>query len=146
VLTDFIEDGQYARHVRRMRLVYAERQAALVAAASTHLAQWVDIRPSPAGMHLVGWIRSEVARKGVSDQTLSEIALANAVVTTPLSMYRLARRGRELRASASSAGALLFGYSAFSEAAIWDGARQLERALAADPRSSLRRSRRAGAS
>jgi GntR family transcriptional regulator/MocR family aminotransferase len=145
VLTDFIEEGHYGRHVRRMRLVYAERQAALVAAASAHLAQWVDVRPAPAGMHLVGWLRSEVARRGVTDRVLSEIALASSVVTTPLSSYRSRRSGREIRAGARD-GALLFGYSAFSEAAIWEGARRLEHAFSSDSRSSLRRGRRAGGS
>ena len=145
VLTDFIEEGHYGRHVRRMRLVYAERQAALVAAASAHLTQWVDVRPSPAGMHLVGWLRAEVARSGITDRLLSDIALANAVVTTPLSLYRSKRSGREIRGAATRDGALLFGYSAFSEAAIWKGARQLEHALSSDSRSSLRR-RRAGGS
>ena len=145
ILTDFIEEGHYARHVRRMRLVYAERQKAMVAAAAAHLAHWVDVRPSPAGMHLVGWLRSEITRRGLTDRILSEIALRSAVVTTPLSMYRLSRRGRALRPSAFREGALLFGYAGFSEDVIWKGARQLERALAADPRSGVRRSR-AGAS
>ncbi|MDQ2666507.1 MAG: PLP-dependent aminotransferase family protein [Gemmatimonadota bacterium] len=143
VLTDFIEEGHYARHVRRMRLVYAQRQAALVAAASAHLAQWIDVRPSPAGMHLVGWLRAELAREGLTDQLLSDIALAAGVVTTPLSKYRLDRRTRDIPSASKADGALLFGYSAFSEPAIWKGARQLEQALSADPRSYLRRSRRA---
>ncbi len=142
VLTDFIEEGHYARHVRRMRLVYAQRQAALVAAASAHLAQWVDVRPSPAGMHLVGWLRGEVAQKDLTDQLLSDIALAAGVVTTPLSAYRLDQGARDIASARTADGALLFGYSAFTEAAIWNGARQLEQALSADPRSNLRRSSR----
>jgi GntR family transcriptional regulator / MocR family aminotransferase len=31
-LTDFIEDGHFARHIRRMRKLYAERQSCLIAA------------------------------------------------------------------------------------------------------------------
>jgi DNA-binding transcriptional MocR family regulator len=89
-------------------------------------------------MHLVGWLRGDLARKGLTDQLLSEIALASGVVTTPLSSYRLKRRGREIRSATARDGALLFGYSGFSEAAIWKGARQLEHAFAAAPRSSLR--------
>src|SRR5690606_41224674 len=38
VLADFIAEGHYARHVRRVRAVYAERQAALLAAAEAELA------------------------------------------------------------------------------------------------------------
>ncbi|MEP6992813.1 MAG: PLP-dependent aminotransferase family protein [bacterium] len=142
VLTDFIEEGHYARHVRRMRLVYAQRQAALVAAASAHLTQWVDVRPSPAGMHLVGWLRSEIVRKGLTDQVLADIALTAGVVTTPLSSYRLDRHASDIGSAKTGDGALLFGYSAFSETAIWNGARQLEQALSADSRSNLRRHRR----
>jgi GntR family transcriptional regulator/MocR family aminotransferase len=124
VLTDFIGEGHYARHVRRMRLTYAERQAALVSAAAKHLAEWVDLRPSPAGMHLVGWLRGEAARRGVTDKSLADVALANAVVTTSLSSYRMGKRGHESR------GALLFGYAAFNEETIRNGARQLEQAFA----------------
>ena len=139
VLADFIDEGHYARHVRRMRLVYAERQAAMVTAATTHLAEWVDVRPSPAGMHLVGWLRGTAAAEGVSDQSLSDIALASGVVATSLSSYRLRRPPLEPRAS----GALLFGYAAFSEATIWEAARRLEQALSAHLRHSPSRRNRA---
>lgn len=141
VLADFIDDGHYARHVRRMRLVYAERQAALVAAAAVHLSEWVDLRPSPAGMHLVGWLRGDAARRGTSDRELSDVALASAVVTTALSTYRLRKPARDDRIPGGG-GALLFGYSAFPEATLWEGARRLEQALSAHLRHGARRSRR----
>ena len=54
VLADFIAEGHYARHVRRVRAVYAERQAALLAAAEAELAGLLTLTPDPAGLHLVG--------------------------------------------------------------------------------------------
>jgi GntR family transcriptional regulator/MocR family aminotransferase len=124
VLAEFIDEGHFTRHVRRMRQVYAARQAAMIAAASAHLARWVEVRPSPAGMHLVGWLRHDIQRKGFADTTLSKIALEHAIVTTPLSSYRLRAPGASAR---SMRGALLFGYAAFPEATLWNAAQQLEK-------------------
>ena len=48
-LADFIVDGQLDRHIRRMRMLYAERQAALVDAAKRELAGVLDVPASDAG-------------------------------------------------------------------------------------------------
>jgi GntR family transcriptional regulator / MocR family aminotransferase len=45
-LADFILRGELERHLRRMRLRYQERRAALVAALDRHLPSW---RPTDAG-------------------------------------------------------------------------------------------------
>lgn len=118
VLADFIEEGHYARHVRRMRLVYAARQATLVEAAAAHLSRWLDVRPAPAGMHLVGWLR----RGGAGDREMSEAAIAAGVYVTPLSSYRAAP-GQD------DPGGLVFGYAGCSDATIRDGARRLGQAI-----------------
>ncbi|HEX8674701.1 MAG TPA: PLP-dependent aminotransferase family protein [Longimicrobium sp.] len=126
VLADFIEEGHYTRHVRRMRLVYASRQATLIAAAATHLSRWLDLRPAAAGMHLVGWLRPDVPG-GVTDEELSEAANAAGVFVTPLSSYRTpAPHDGEHPAPP---GGLVFGYAGCSDAMIWDGARRLGRAI-----------------
>ena len=52
VLTDFIEEGHLARHVRRMRTVYKERRAALVHSLRNELDFAPDILGGGAGMHL----------------------------------------------------------------------------------------------
>lgn len=126
VLADFIEEGHYTRHIRRMRLVYASRQETLIAAASTHLSRWLVLRPAAAGMHLVGWLRKDVLGADVTDRQLSEAALAAGVFVTPLSSYRAA----PLRDDAAPEG-LVFGYAGCSSAMIWDGARRLGRAIEA---------------
>lgn len=51
-LAAFIEEGHLARHVRRMRSLYAARRAALLDGLRTHFSGWLDPVPSAAGLHL----------------------------------------------------------------------------------------------
>lgn len=127
VLTDFITEGHYARHVRRMRLSYAARQATLVAAAATHVAPWLEVQPSDAGMHLVGWLRESLP-SDITDQVLYKAALENGVVAVALSSCR-AQPSQDAPGIDGARGALLLGYSGCSDAMIWEGAKRLGRAI-----------------
>lgn len=51
-LADFIDDGHLARHIRRMRRIYAERHAALERALTGHLGHRLRPLRSVAGVHL----------------------------------------------------------------------------------------------
>jgi GntR family transcriptional regulator/MocR family aminotransferase len=115
ILTDFIEEGHFARHIRRMRSLYAERQALLVAAAASELAGLLEVKPAAAGMHLIGWLP-----KGVSDKAASEQAACYQVEAAPLSAYSSKPLER---------GGLTLGYTAVNPKQIKDGARRLARAL-----------------
>jgi GntR family transcriptional regulator/MocR family aminotransferase len=57
VLAAFIREGHLARHVRRMRGIYAARRAALLEGLGT-LSPWLTPIPSEAGMHLAARLRS----------------------------------------------------------------------------------------
>jgi GntR family transcriptional regulator/MocR family aminotransferase len=83
VLAEFMTEGHVARHIRRMRRLYAERQAALVEAARP-LSDWLDVRPSEAGMHLLGWLPG-----GSDDQAIAQLAARHRVITHPLSRHCL---------------------------------------------------------
>jgi len=115
ILTDFIEEGHFARHIRRMRSLYAERQAQLIAAAASELAGLLEVKPAAAGMHLIGWLP-----KGVSDNDASEQAARHRVEAAPLSAYSSRPLAR---------GGLTLGYTAVTPKQIKDGARRLARAL-----------------
>ena len=93
-LADFIDGGHFARHVRRTRALYAERQAALVRAARRTLGGLLEVAPAEAGMHLMGWLPA-----GVDDRAAARAALARDVDAPPLS--RLPRPARAARASAA---------------------------------------------
>jgi GntR family transcriptional regulator/MocR family aminotransferase len=53
IVTAFVTEGHFARHVQRMRRLYAERRAAAVAGLEGVLGKHVHIDPQPGGMHLV---------------------------------------------------------------------------------------------
>src|SRR5262249_61895456 len=63
VLADFINEGHFASHIRKMRKIYSERQQALLRAARTELDGLLHLEPSDAGKHLMGWLPD-----GVDDQ------------------------------------------------------------------------------
>jgi GntR family transcriptional regulator/MocR family aminotransferase len=68
VLTDFIQEGHYARHIRRTRLTYCERRNALVDALR-HECPEVKVLGEDGGMHLVATLP-----KGIHDGQISERA------------------------------------------------------------------------
>ena len=56
VLCDFIAQGHFARHVRRMREIYAERRGALLEAARERLAGALAITGVDAGLQTAAWL------------------------------------------------------------------------------------------
>jgi GntR family transcriptional regulator/MocR family aminotransferase len=52
VLADFIGEGHFARHIRRMRVLYRERRSALVDSIRKELGSRVEVPGDEAGMHL----------------------------------------------------------------------------------------------
>jgi GntR family transcriptional regulator/MocR family aminotransferase len=114
VLAAFLADGHYARHVRRMRALYAERQDALVDAGRGVLADAFEIAASGAGMHLVAWLRSRR-----DDAALSRAALALGIETQPISRFALRPYPR---------AGLMLGYAAYTPAEIRSAAAALARA------------------
>ena len=52
VAAEFIREGHFARHIRRMRPIYAERRRALVAAIRDELGDRATVIGDDAGMHL----------------------------------------------------------------------------------------------
>jgi len=53
VLADFIGGGHFARHIRRMRVLYRERRSVLVECIQKELGSVVEVLGDEAGMHVV---------------------------------------------------------------------------------------------
>ncbi|MBA3534472.1 MAG: PLP-dependent aminotransferase family protein [Ardenticatenales bacterium] len=115
ILADFIIEGHFARHIRRMRTLYAERQALLLDAAGQELAGLLELEPAGAGMHLLGWLPP-----GADDQRLAQRAALHGVDAPALSGYALHGLARS---------GLLLGYAATNEAEIRAGVQRLAAAL-----------------
>ncbi len=111
IVAEFLTEGHFARHVRRMRALYEERQDALVALVHRELAGALDVTSHEAGMHLVGWLP-----KGASDGKASARALASGVTVPALSLY-------SMRSGAPPG--LLLGYAALNGRQIREGVRKL---------------------
>jgi GntR family transcriptional regulator / MocR family aminotransferase len=116
VLADFIAEGHYARHIRRVRELYAERQEVLLRVLARELDRELEPVAFNAGMHLIAYLRDG----GLSDAAVSVLGHAEGVDATPLS--RLAQRPVARQA-------LLLGYSAFDQASMEGGATRLRRAF-----------------
>jgi GntR family transcriptional regulator/MocR family aminotransferase len=115
VLADFLAEGHFARHVRRMRKLYSERQDALIHAIRDQGSGRVEAAPSAAGMHLVAWLRD-----GMSDVDASRRAAAAGVEASALSRYAARRLPR---------GGLLLGWAGYPLPAIREAAGRLAEAL-----------------
>ena len=72
-LTDFMRDGHFARHIRRMRSLYKSRRAALVESLRAEFGDFLTIHGSEAGMHLTVTF-PESFRAGVSDSARGGVA------------------------------------------------------------------------
>jgi GntR family transcriptional regulator/MocR family aminotransferase len=115
VLADFISEGHFARHIRRMRVLYGERQSLLVDGVRRQLGGCLEIVDAEAGLHVVGWLPP-----GVDDREISQAAAAVGIDAQPLTANALAPLAR---------GGLVLGYAALDEAAIQEGVRRLCKAL-----------------
>ena len=116
ILARFLREGHFARHVRRMRQLYRERQAVLVEAAQRELRGLVDIEPQAAGMHLVGWLR-----RHADDLAAAAHAGEAGVVVSPLTNYYISPAGHR--------PGIMLGYACSDATAIRRGVKDLARAL-----------------
>jgi GntR family transcriptional regulator/MocR family aminotransferase len=90
VLADFIHDGHFSRHIRRMRSIYAERRDALIDSIQHEFGATAEIAGAQAGMHLV------MTLKGIADREIAERAARENLWLTPLSAFyaeKAVRRG-----------------------------------------------------
>jgi GntR family transcriptional regulator/MocR family aminotransferase len=110
IVTEFILDGHFARHLKRMWAHYADRQAFLIEEIARRLGGILEIRPVESGMYLTAWLPS-----GWDDRRVAASLAEVGVVTLPLSALTLA--------TARPPG-LVLGYAGLSEAAM---ARAVER-------------------
>ena len=118
VLCDFITEGHFARHLRRMREVYAERLSVLLESARQELAGLLEISDVEAGLQTVGYLRH-----GMDAEAAARAAAVRHVEVTPVSRYY---RGRPDRAARQ---ALQLGFATVDSRELRRGVRELALAL-----------------
>ncbi len=86
-IADFVDKGYLARHIRRMRILYAERRAALVAALRLELGSALGIELQAGGMHLLARLprdrKDEPLVAALNRQGIAAAALSNCGVGRP---------------------------------------------------------------
>ena len=116
VLADFIAEGHFGRHIRRMRTHYGERAESLQTAAREYWSGVLELSTIDAGL--------DVAARflGAGDDTeIARRAAEHEIETRALSSWAAGRR-----ISARSKG-LILGFATIHPAAIRAGARSLAR-------------------
>jgi GntR family transcriptional regulator / MocR family aminotransferase len=114
-MNEFIVDGHFARHLRRMRALYAARQSAMLSALRGEFGEQVQISNTDTGMDLVLWLP-----KTTSDATASQFASKAGIITMPMSF---------LYSAAPRRSGLFLGFGAIDENQIKEAAKKLRRAL-----------------
>jgi GntR family transcriptional regulator/MocR family aminotransferase len=90
VLTDFINEGHFTRHIRKMRQVYGEKRTALVESLRAEFGDQLEVQGSEAGMHL-----AVVLPAGLNDVEITARAASERLWLWPLSPSYLGENQRQ---------------------------------------------------
>ena len=82
VISEFIRQGHFSRHIRRMRLLYKKAQDDLVSLINLHLPNMLRPAPVEAGMHLVAWLPAHVNAIAIANEALKE-----GIIISTLNQY-----------------------------------------------------------
>jgi len=114
-LHEFIAEGHLGRHVRRMRLLYAERAQAMRQAAHEYLEGLLEVPEITMGLDTPTFLSAEW-----NDRDVARLAARAGIESIPLSLYA---RTHSVRPG------LLLGFAAIGPAEIASGMRTLARVL-----------------
>ena len=115
VLSDFITDGHFARHLRRMRILYADRLEILKRGATQHLRGLLEISNVRAGLYTIGYLKN-----GMTSRQAEKLAKARGIEVIGVDRCTLKR---------PDPNALLLGFGGFDKSAIQQGLIRLAKAL-----------------
>jgi GntR family transcriptional regulator/MocR family aminotransferase len=107
VMADFIREGHFARHIRRMRMLYMQRRTAMVEEIGKQAGDTLEVIGAEAGIHLVALLAP-----GVSDAAVARAAAELGISAMPLSACYLKSPAR---------GGLILGYGGTDARQIHEG-------------------------
>jgi GntR family transcriptional regulator/MocR family aminotransferase len=118
-LARFLDDGLFARHLRKARAAYAERRALVLEAIHGPLAEHVELVPCQAGLHITSLLRDQ----SVGDTDLVRRAAEQGLAIEALSSYTVRGEPR----------GVVLGYGAADPGSIRPGLARLAEVLGAMP-------------
>jgi GntR family transcriptional regulator/MocR family aminotransferase len=81
-LAAFMEEGHFARHIVRMRAIYAERRSALMNAFRKHAQDLFDVIAPETGVHVIARLRTRM-----DDKMAADVVRTCGLAAMPLSSY-----------------------------------------------------------
>jgi GntR family transcriptional regulator/MocR family aminotransferase len=136
VVADFMNEGHFTSHIRRMRELYAERLETLLEAAARELGGLLEVARTDAGMHTLGWLPA-----GWSDAEASAAAAEHHIEAIALSEYSLSPVDAKKRSTSaeltskrgqpadSVRAALIMGFASIEPTRLRAAVRQLAAVL-----------------
>ena len=118
-LAAFIEQGAFARHIRKAREVYAMRHEVVVRTVTRELGDLVELWPADAGLHVAA-----VARRLTASQVAKAVERATAAGIAVHPLERFA-------AGSTPMAGIVVGYGAIRTALIAEGLQRLRSCLEA---------------
>jgi GntR family transcriptional regulator / MocR family aminotransferase len=115
IMTDFIYEGHYDRHLRRMRRIYLHRGEMLRRLLESQIGDLLEVTNSSSGLHLVAWLPPHV-----SDVDASRAAAHHNLEALPLSFFARQPLAR---------GALVLGFGGIKEEEMPEAVDRLRLAL-----------------
>lgn len=115
VLCDFIAEGHFSRHLRRMRDLYASRLAVMIDTGHKYLKGLLEISDVQAGLYTAAFLKN-----GMTSREAEAAATVRGVETRALDRFTLKRKDPR---------GLLLGFAAHDEKAIHQGMVRLATAL-----------------
>jgi GntR family transcriptional regulator / MocR family aminotransferase len=110
-MASFMAEGEFTRHIRRMRGLYTERRDCLLTYTAQYLADILRFEKRQSGLHLLGWLPEEA-----DEHELAMLADQHGVTVYPLSEFWIGPAERP---------GLLLGFAAFGEDEIKEGVQKL---------------------
>jgi GntR family transcriptional regulator/MocR family aminotransferase len=83
-VTDFMEQGHFPRHIRRMRALYMGRRAALMRALERRFGDQLDIEVPAGGMHVIARLP-----RGSNDIAIVKKARTHGLAPAALSLFAM---------------------------------------------------------
>jgi len=84
-MAHFITRGHFERHLRRLRVAYAERQAVLLDSLRREFGDLVEVQPAAAGMHVVLKLDASLPRAS----TIARGAASAGLIVSPIEDHRV---------------------------------------------------------
>ena len=114
-LADFLREGHFARHLRRMRGIYRDRRDALLTGLARHCGARISVFNADAGLHL-----AVLLKDGMDDRDVVRRMAARGLTATPLS---------SCYATGASRAGLLLGFGGSTERRVLEASRLLGQVL-----------------